>query len=108
MSASESASPGGQPSTTQPIAGPCDSPKVVTVKRVPSVLPDIGDSRGKRFASSLSRSPWRARRALAPVAAHFLHCLLQGLGGRDGRRDRGARFERDLGGGAASKRLRHR
>ena len=28
-----SANPGGQPSTTQPIAGPCDSPKEVTVNR---------------------------------------------------------------------------
>ena len=27
--------PRGQPSMTQPIAGPCDSPKVVTAKRVP-------------------------------------------------------------------------
>lgn len=33
--------PGGQPSITQPIAGPCDSPNVVTVKRVPNVLPDM-------------------------------------------------------------------
>src|SRR6476646_6520104 len=44
MSASESAIPGGQPSTTQPIAGPWDSPKLVTVKRVPRVLPDIASS----------------------------------------------------------------
>ena len=41
MSARDSAMPGGQPSITQPIAGPCDSPKVVTVKRVPKVLPDM-------------------------------------------------------------------
>src|SRR6187399_118104 len=41
MSASESAIPGGQPSTMQPIAGPWDSPKVVTVKRVPRVEPDM-------------------------------------------------------------------
>jgi hypothetical protein len=33
--------PGGQPSTTQPIAGPCDSPNEVTQKSVPSVLPDM-------------------------------------------------------------------
>jgi hypothetical protein len=33
--------PGGQPSITQPIAGPWDSPKVVTVKSVPNVLPDM-------------------------------------------------------------------
>src|SRR5258705_416569 len=41
ISASESAMPGGQPAITQPIAGPCDSPNVVTVKRVPRVLPDM-------------------------------------------------------------------
>src|SRR4051812_9771578 len=41
MSASDSSIPGGQPSTTQPIAGPWDSPKFVTRKSVPRVLPDI-------------------------------------------------------------------
>src|SRR5271155_3570538 len=41
ISASVSAMPGGQPSITQPIAGPCDSPKFVTVKSVPKVLPDM-------------------------------------------------------------------
>ena len=41
MSASASARPGGQPSTTQPIAGPCDSPNEVTQNSVPSVLPDM-------------------------------------------------------------------
>src|SRR4051812_18192881 len=42
MSASTSARPGGQPSTTQPIAGPCDSPNDVTQNNVPNVLPDMG------------------------------------------------------------------
>jgi len=41
MSASQSSIPGGQPSTTQPIAGPWLSPKVVTVKSRPKLLPDI-------------------------------------------------------------------
>lgn len=41
MSASVSDIPGGQPSITHPIAGPRDSPNVVTVKRVPRVLPDM-------------------------------------------------------------------
>jgi hypothetical protein len=41
MSASSSASSGGQPSTTQPIAGPWLSPKVVTRKRWPKVLWDM-------------------------------------------------------------------
>ncbi|GIZ52400.1 hypothetical protein NCCP691_24140 [Noviherbaspirillum aridicola] len=38
--------PGGQPSTTQPMPAPCDSPKVVTEKSVPKVLPDIGKGCG--------------------------------------------------------------
>ena len=41
MSAASSASPGGQPSTTQPMAGPCDSPKDVTQNSLPNVLPDM-------------------------------------------------------------------
>ena len=41
MSASDRAMPGGQPSITQPMAGPCDSPKFVTWKRWPKVLPDM-------------------------------------------------------------------
>src|SRR5215475_2433808 len=39
MSASESGSRGGQPSTTVPVAPPCDSPHVVTRKSCPQVLP---------------------------------------------------------------------
>src|SRR5688500_8451400 len=41
MSASDSSSPGGQPSTTAPIAGPWLSPKVVTQNERPIVFPDI-------------------------------------------------------------------
>src|SRR5262249_35073537 len=41
----------GQPSTTQPIAGPWLSPKVVTLKRWPKVLNDI------EFRSTPCRSP---------------------------------------------------
>src|SRR5579863_4997313 len=40
-SASVSSSPGGQPSTMHPSAGPWLSPKVVTVKSLPMVLPDM-------------------------------------------------------------------
>ena len=36
-SAAASGKPGGQPSITQPIAGPCDSPKLVTRNRWPKV-----------------------------------------------------------------------
>jgi hypothetical protein len=41
MSASLKAIPGGQPSTTQPIAGPWLSPNEVTQKSLPKVLPDM-------------------------------------------------------------------
>src|SRR5215470_13546319 len=40
-SASPSGNPGGQPSTMHPMAGPWLSPKVVTVKSLPKVLPDM-------------------------------------------------------------------
>src|SRR5450755_1969533 len=43
-SASLSSKPGGQPSTTQPSAGPWLSPKLVTVKTRPKVLPATADS----------------------------------------------------------------
>src|SRR6218665_954694 len=42
MSASDKGMPGGQPSITQPMAGPWDSPKLVTANRVPKVLPLMG------------------------------------------------------------------
>ena len=41
MSCSDSSRPGGQPSTMQPSAGPWLSPKLVTQKRWPNVLPDM-------------------------------------------------------------------
>src|SRR4051812_36658800 len=53
MSASESSMPGGHPSITQPMAGPCDSPKLVTANRVPKVLPLMGG------LSDVSPSPLR-------------------------------------------------
>ena len=40
-SASLSSSPGGQPSTMHPSAGPWLSPKVVTVNNLPMLLPDM-------------------------------------------------------------------
>ena len=39
MSASHKSMPGGQPSITQPMAGPWDSPKLVTANKFPKVLP---------------------------------------------------------------------
>jgi hypothetical protein len=47
-SASLSASPGGQPSTMPPMAGPWLSPKLVTTKDLPKLLPDMGRSRVRR------------------------------------------------------------
>jgi hypothetical protein len=50
MSAADKAMPGGQPSITQPIAGPCDSPKVVTENNLPNELPDMEHaSNGETF-----------------------------------------------------------
>src|SRR3990170_4869731 len=45
MSDGSSSRPGGQPSTTQPMAGPWLSPKVVTVNSTPKLLPDIRRAR---------------------------------------------------------------
>ena len=50
MSASLNAMPGGQPSTTQPMAGPWDSPKVVTANSVPRVLPDMSEIRREKYS----------------------------------------------------------
>src|SRR5580693_2987338 len=66
MSPSSSGIKGGQPSTTQPIAIPWLSPKVVTRKRWPKVLWDMGDDRqGKRLDLGLNLTGdlfWRFRR----------------------------------------------
>src|SRR6202790_2109533 len=66
ISPASSARPGGHPSTTQPMAGPCDSPKEVTQNSLPNVLPDMVESvsvpgkSGRRFherSRSLSSDP---------------------------------------------------
>ena len=61
MSASLKAMPGGQPSITQPMAGPWDSPKLVTQKRVPRVLPlievELSRTHKKIAASACLASP---------------------------------------------------
>ena len=79
MSASLSAMPGGQPSITQPMAGPWDSPKLVTAKRCPKVLPLMGGDyppqsgagrRGARMPEGNARAAYSvapsSRRASAP------------------------------------------
>src|SRR4051812_22354084 len=57
MSASLSAMPGGQPSTTQPIAGPWLSPKVVTRNRCPKLLCDMVRFYGTARNPSNRKSP---------------------------------------------------
>src|SRR5690606_5911371 len=61
-SAAAIAMPGGQPSTTQPIAGPCDSPKVVTRSSWPKVFM-------RPFAAQQPRSKQRTRRFRRPALA---------------------------------------
>ena len=56
--------PGGQPSTTQPIAGPWLSPKLVTRNSVPRVLPDISADR----RPSIRDSTTAARRGSRPAS----------------------------------------
>src|SRR5215467_7142764 len=53
MSASVSGMRGGAPSTTQPIAGPWLSPKVVTRKRWPKVLWDM-ESRWEGYGNPIA------------------------------------------------------
>src|SRR5512139_1878565 len=73
MSASASAIPGGQPSTTQPMAGPCDSPKTVTQNSLPSVLPDMGISRemvrgsAPKSSTGAASHPGAAARRACPL-----------------------------------------
>ena len=65
--------PGGQPSTTQPMAGPCDSPKVVTRRRWPKVFTASparaqnkspgGARRGSRAAARRAIDAWCATRS---------------------------------------------
>lgn len=62
MSASDKAMPGGQPSITQPIAGPWDSPKVVTQNDLPNVLPDIAERKARIGKASFYQP--------APAAKH--------------------------------------
>src|SRR5437899_4558406 len=54
MSASDRGSRGGQPSTTAPIAAPCDSPHVVTRNSRPQVFPTRRGYRGRRAGAHRS------------------------------------------------------
>src|SRR6266704_1017652 len=66
MSDSLSASPGGQPSTTQPMAGPWLSPNDVTQNSLPSVLPDM---EGKSSADQTQKRVGSVAQAPHPPAA---------------------------------------
>src|SRR5712692_8457537 len=91
MSASVSGMRGGQPSTTQPIATPWLSPKVVTRNRWPKVLKDIAlrpvakqqsiltcrNARGSSVSNGLSLPLTRVNRVVAARNA----CSLPPCGG---------------------------
>src|SRR5215211_2852485 len=72
ISASPISSPAGQPSTTQPTAGPCDSPQVVMRNAWPKLLPGIVSnvflwrSNGKRLTPRVELPPHQIA-ALAEV-----------------------------------------
>src|SRR5512147_3140289 len=82
MSASASGSRGGQPSTTQPIAGPWLSPKLLTRNRVPKPLPDIRALRHE-ILQHLADRAGRIRRQHADDVVAAVDIM--GLGGHTGR-----------------------
>src|SRR2546429_294968 len=87
MSASSSASPGGQPSTTQPIAGPCDSPKEVTANSLPMVLPDMDDGAAEGAGSERQISGQAERKpAVQQLSAVRSRQRAHGNGNVQGRR----------------------
>src|SRR5437868_6797256 len=69
MSASVRGMPGGQPSTTQPIAGPWLSPKVVTRNRWPNVLCDISNAEIRFRAGAETKQ--------SGIGMLVAHCLLR-------------------------------
>src|SRR5271168_5071781 len=99
MSISVSGMRGGQPSTTQPIAGPWLSPKVVTRNKWPNVLCDIAKLGRKRcpfgtnaFDLMGAKRVWNKSRCLSRGFLDFGH--LAGL--RLGRRSAPFRRRWDL------------
>src|SRR6185437_5564016 len=68
-SASPSGSPGGQPSTIQPRAGPWLSPKVVTEKSLPIVLPDKAVYPNARLVWLARAQLFRRQQENAPATA---------------------------------------
>src|SRR4051794_17917202 len=90
MSASDSSMPGGQPSITQPMAGPCDSPKLVTAKALPKVLPLMAAIMTNELQAAPQPGPSELRGRLRvfggrPVADVCLeHAVLEVLAVHDG------------------------
>src|SRR6516225_1152426 len=71
MSAASRGMRGGQPSTTHPIPAPWLSPKVVTRKRWPKLLCDMGVDKGAPFAAS--NEPLQPTRRTGPnVHSQFI------------------------------------
>src|SRR5579883_1364669 len=82
MSASVNGIRGGQPSTTQPIAGPWLSPKVVTRNRWPNVLKDMtppqpNSSNARVYQAVVSRAFWRVKLDCASQASGTFGSLAQ-------------------------------
>src|SRR3990167_7491680 len=69
--------PGGQPSITQPMAGPWDSPKLVTANRFPKVLPlmvwIIPDRIDSGRLKDRLQGPQRFFQRGGVARAHFFH-----------------------------------
>ena len=95
MSLASSGIPGGQPSTTQPIAGPWLSPQVVMRKRWPKVLWDmrlaVVACVSGRASPRLRRRDWLCN---GPVAAKFHPILLGAPLGRRKQNDGANRVTR--------------
>src|ERR1700726_244136 len=75
MSASLSAMRGGQPSTTQPIAGPWLSPKVVTLNMWPNVLNDIVCDLVRQWRGSTLNGLEHGVPGLVTCAYHRVKCV---------------------------------
>ncbi len=73
MSAASSGMSGGQPSTTQPSAGPWLSPKVVTRKRWPKVLWDMPRIRRKPLSCHLPAFRGASLEALTNSRKLYIH-----------------------------------
>src|SRR5713101_9328048 len=79
MSASESVSRGGQPSTTTPTAPPCDSPQVVMRNRCPKVLPIRWRPSLQRLSYDISGGAYAVVRGVSSMGADVQGIALAAL-----------------------------